>query len=53
MVEDLFQLEDWDVIRTNQGMTETAGRQEYANALDQTVGERQAAPVGGSNELQG
>ena len=48
MVEDLFQLEDWEVIRSNQGMTETAGRQEYANSLEQTVGERQAAPTAGA-----
>jgi hypothetical protein len=45
MVEDLFQLEDWGVIRTNQGMTETAERTEYANSLEQTVNERQAVPT--------
>jgi hypothetical protein len=45
MVEDLFQLEDWGVIRTNQGMTETAERTEYANSLEQTVKERQAVPT--------
>ncbi len=53
MVEDLFQLEDWEVIRANQGMTETAGRQEYANSLEQTVSERQAVPTerGGNEQL--
>lgn len=51
MVEDLFQLEDWDVIRRNQGMTETAQRQEYANSLDQTVAERQAVDVTGGEDV--
>jgi hypothetical protein len=42
MVEDTFQLEDWGIIRRNQGMTETAERTEYAQNLAAGVEERQA-----------
>lgn len=49
MVEDLFQLEDWDVVRRDQGMVEGAERQQMADALDQETLERRAANAGDDN----